>query len=352
MTPHRLAATAVAGAALIVTICVICAVALGGNPPDAAASFVASPRSTTPTASSFPASPSAPTASASGSGAPAIPVDGSAYIGLDGDPNTIAAFDAEAGIDKPAIRGGYIPAGGDFAPFLDDFSPKQGTAPMVSWKIDFTGGKVTSGEMDAYLRKEADEVRTYGGPVFLRPDWEMNGNWMPLWSLPTVTPAQYIASWRHVVDIFRQEGVRDVAFVWSPNTGRYWQYAESAWYPGDQYVTWFGVDGYPRISSGSAILTGPDGLNTVAQLARTHGKPLMLAEWAATLPDPDDNWAFDLVFNWAKAYPDTVKGLVYFDYGTSDNDHLLSDHPSGAAEFRYLIDHGHPKALLSVKPAQ
>lgn len=351
MTPHRLAATAVATAALIVTVCVICAVALGGNPPDAAASAVATTQYPTLAGTVAPGSePSA--ASPSGSGAPQTPADGSVYIGLDGDADIIDAFDAEAGIEKPAIRGGYVPVSGDFAPFLDDFNPKQGTAPMVSWKIDFTGGKVTSGKMDAYLRAQADEVRTYGGPVFLRPDWEMNGNWMPLWSLPAVTPAQYVAAWRHVVNVFRHEGVRNVAFVWSPNTARYWQYPESAWYPGDQYVSWFGVDGYPRVSAGSSIVTGPDGLNAVAQLARAHGKPLMLAEWAATLPDPDDGWAFDLVFNWAKAYPDTVKGLVYFDYGASDNDHLLSHHPAGAAEFRYLIDHGHPKAVLSVKPAR
>jgi hypothetical protein len=341
MIPHRFAATAVAAAALIVTVCVLCAVALGGNPPNAVASAVET---------SHPAPQAAATGSRSGP--PRIPADGSAYIGLDGDPDIIDDFAAEAGIDKPAIRGGYIPVGGDFASFLDNFDPRQGTAPMVSWKIDFTGGRVASGRMDGYLRKQADEVRAYGGPLFLRPDWEMNGNWMQLWSLPAVTPAQYVASWRHVVDIFRHEGVHNVAFVWSPNAARYWQYAVSAWYPGDEYVSWFGVDGYPRVSSGSSILTEPDGLNAVAQLAHKHGKPLMLAEWAATLPDPDDGWAFDLVFNWAKAYPETVKALVYFDYGASDNDHLLADHPAGAAEFRYLIDHGHPKAVLSVEPAQ
>jgi len=332
-----------------VVVCLACAVAFAGANPSRPAGPAASASAKTKAAAS--ATTTAPGSAATTpdgvEGAPAVPADGSLYLGLDGDDTTVPAFDAETGISHPAVLGGYVAVGADFSGLLDEYAALPKTTPMISWKIDFTGGAVVDGKIDGYLRTQANEVRAFGKPVFIRPDWEMNGTWMPQWSLPAVTPAQYIAAWRHVVDIFRQQGVTNASFVWSPNANRYTNDPSSAWYPGDDYVDWIGLDGYPRVAAGDSLFVGVDGLDQMAQFAQSHGKPVMLAEWAATLPDPDSGWAFDLVFEWAQRFPDTVKALVYFDYGSAGNDHLLSDQPIGAAEFRYLVKYG-PKILLTV----
>ena len=273
--------------------------------------------------------------------APATPAQGKLYVGVDVDAGNVAQFDTELGISQPAILGSYVAENGQLSSVLQAGSAYSGTAPMVSWSIDFTQN-ITDGSMDAYLKEQAAEVVDYGKPVFLRPDWEMDGSWYPDWSPPKVSAARYVADWRYIVRLFRAAGAGNAAFVWCPNVGEPIGSAAQDWYPGDAYVDWVGTDVYPRQSAGTSFVTEADGLDQLAAFAQQHGKPMMLAEWGVTSPDPDDGWLFDLVFQWAAEYPETVKALVYFDYVGAKGDHLLVDHPNGAAEFAYLVhtDHG------------
>jgi hypothetical protein len=317
-------------------VSLVFAVAVGGR--SAALSTTVSDQRTTS---------SQPTATRSGP--PAVPANGSLYIGVNANRDDVASFDSETGISQPAIFGGYVSGYQPVSLVLNHMAGLPGSAPLISWGIDFANGKVTKGALDAYLSKQARAIIAYGKPVFLRPDWEMNGNWAT-WSPPKVTPAEYVASWRYIVSMFRSLHATNVAFVWSPNVNDFTSHRASAWYPGDAYVDWVGVDAYPRVSNAQKVVTGTDGLDQLAGLAASHHKPLMLAEWAATSPDPDTVWPFDAVFEWADRYPDTVKALVYFDFSssTTNGDHLLRDHPVGAAEFRYLISRA-PHILLTVQ---
>jgi hypothetical protein len=77
----------------------------------------------------------------------------------------------------------------------------------------------------------------------------MNGWWYP-WGRPQTDPADFIAAWRHVHDLFAKQGVRNVIWSWDPSH----QFsapspdkpasAASEWYPGKKYVDWVGLDGY------------------------------------------------------------------------------------------------------------
>jgi hypothetical protein len=282
------------------------------------------------------------------SGPPAVPANGSIYLGVNANRDDVGSFDSETGIDHPAIFGGYVSGDQPMSLVLNHLQGLPGSAPLISWGVDFQNGAVTDGSLDEYLSTQARALIAYGKPVFLRPDWEMNGDWAA-WSPPKVSPAEYVASWRHIVDMFHALGATNVAFVWCPNANDFSHYRASAWYPGDAYVDWVGVDAYPRTTNAQKVVTGTDGLDQLAEFAAGHQKPVMLAEWAATSPDPDTAWPFDLVFEWADRYPDTVKALVYFDFSSTDStggDHLLHDHPVGAAEFRYLLGRSH--VLLTV----
>jgi Glycosyl hydrolase family 26 len=290
---------------------------------------------------------SVPSAGTAGStlSPPVIPVAGRFYLGAYSSLANLPAFESAAGITQPAIFGGYTGVDGNVKGVLANMSGLSGSIPMVSWKVDFSGGRVVSGDDDAYLHTQASAIKAFGKPVLVRLDWEMNGSWY-VWGSGHVSPNAYVASWRYIRTLFRNQGVTNAAFVWCPNVGELNQKRSELWYPGSNYVDWIGVDAYPDPSDATATTTmvaGTDGMDAMADFAADQRKPFMLAEWGPQVVDAKAPEVFDLVFAWAERHPDSVKALVYFD---SLNDILTSD-PAGAAEYRKLI-RAHQQSLFGV----
>ena len=281
---------------------------------------------------------SPPTSSLTAAVQPAIPRDSTFYLGVSSDPNTLATYDRLSGVRRSSILGGYVLNGGQLMHIVNHSKGMSGTIPLVSWGVDFTHNAILNGTEDAYIRAQAKALAAYGKPVFVRLNWEMNGNWYPQWDGTAVNPAVYVESWRYIREYFWLEGAYNVSFVWCPNVGDPTGSAAYDWYPGNAYVDWVGLDAYPQSHlAAQGLLTGDDGLSSMAEQAAAHSKPLMLAEWAPSTPSPDVGSPFDEIFQWALRYPDTVKALVYFNYGSSRVDHFLVDHPVGATEYRKLI---------------
>jgi hypothetical protein len=119
--------------------------------------------------------------------------------------------------------------------------------PMIAWRGTWFN-EVTSGRSDKVIAETAKRLKQRNRPLLLRWAWEMNGNWY-VWG-PAKNgnkPDEFVASWRRIHDIFRDEGADNVSWVWSPN----WNSSPNAsWnsfdalYPGDEYVDWVGVSGY------------------------------------------------------------------------------------------------------------
>src|SRR5262245_30434658 len=142
---------------------------------------------------------------------------------------------------------------------------------------------IASGAYDSYLRTWAQQAAAYGHPFFVRWDWEMNGNW---WSWGTTTsnqntPADYVAAWRHIHDVFTRAGALNVTRVWCVN----WEFTGEVpleqLYPGDGYVDWTALDGYNTGRQwwmSFSTLFGPT-YNHLLKLAPT--KPIMVAEIAS-----------------------------------------------------------------------
>lgn len=262
------------------------------------------------------------------------PPDGAVYLGVSTDYARLPAFATASGRARPALYGRWTTPGGPVQPVLDD-AARGGFTPLVHWNLPMDGQRITSGQQDGYLRAQAAAVLAFGGPVFLRLDWEFNTGANPLWSPPAVPPEQYVASWRHVSGIFAD--VENVAFVWCPGT---WPAPDgrrvAEWWPGDDVVDWVGLDAYPQSAAKSYLLGGPDGMDETAAFAAGHGKPLMLAEWAPDLPNPDTAEPVDLILDWADAHPG-VQALVYFDFVVERKDYRLSAHPVGAAAYRRRV---------------
>lgn len=173
----------------------------------------------------------------------------------------------------------------------------RGSTPEITWEPwnalgrlnhrqpAYSMARVAAGDYDTYVRRFARLLRRFGHPVLLRFAQEMNGNWYP-WSTGGGrtrfnSPAQFVAAWRHLHDVFASVGASNVRWVWSPIQ----DYGFAGLYPGDRYVDVLGVSGF---NGGSALPWG--GWRTFddlfgSALTRLHDlaptKPVQISETAS-----------------------------------------------------------------------
>jgi len=211
----------------------------------------------------------------------------------------------------------------------------RGKVPMITWEPWDPGkdanlvtdpanqpvyrlSSIVDGRFDAYIRSWARGIREAGGPVMLRPMHEMNGDWYP-WdgSVNGNTPEQFRAAWRHMHDLFAQEGATNVTWVWSINhesvpgtkANRY-----AAYYPGDEYVDWTAVSGFNWGTAGLGSRWHTFSFWYAAPLAylATLGKPICIAEFASV--EQGGSKAAWLLDAYARIRRDPrIKAVVYYD---------------------------------------
>ena len=74
----------------------------------------------------------------------------------------------------------------------------------------------------------------------------MNGPWYS-WGWTHTRAKVFVAAWRHIVDVFRQQGASNVIWLWTVNVDPPNDNAiqnPARWWPGSSYVNWVGIDGY------------------------------------------------------------------------------------------------------------
>jgi len=207
--------------------------------------------------------------------------------------------------------------------------------PMIAWHTTpgITTKDIASGEFDGYIAQYARDVKAYGLPLFIVPICsEFNGSWWQLCSPKAnsnLTRQDFVDAWHRVVDIFRQEGVTNVAWLWIPvafppipqEMGRdpYWQ----AYYPGDEYVDWVGGN----INDWGV----PSWLDPLVQFGIDHKKPFFLAEFAIRHEGTKYthiqriNW-LNAMFNYFASHPQ-IKAIGYYNYQNNpDPNPSGSDH--------------------------
>jgi mannan endo-1,4-beta-mannosidase len=156
----------------------------------------------------------------------------------------------------------------------------NGAVPLVQLDPkDVSIAAIASGHYDSYLITYAEAVRAYRHPVILSFGHEMNGYWYS-WGYHHTSPVLFVAAWRHIVNLFRALGVRNVTWMWTINTVH--QHANvpspGPWWPGGSYVNWVGIDGYYFNSSSTfASLFGP----TIAAVRALTRDPILISETAA-----------------------------------------------------------------------
>jgi mannan endo-1,4-beta-mannosidase len=256
------------------------------------------------------------------------------YIGVfePGAPESyagIAAFTKTTGVN-PGVVSYYS---GWNEPFQTGFAAKaarHGALTLV--QIDPTNislAAIASGQYDNYLRTYANSVRSFGHKVILGFGHEMNGPWYS-WGWTHSRAKMFVAAWRHVVDVFRQQGASNVIWLWTVNVDPPNDNAiqnPARWWPGSSYVNWVGIDGYYLKNSWQfAPLFGPT-IKIAHSLSRMP-IPIIISEVGAATADQPAKIA-DL-FAGVRAYG--LLGFVWFDTNGSRNWTLTT--PAAIAAFR------------------
>jgi hypothetical protein len=208
----------------------------------------------------------------------------------------------------------------------------------------YSDAAIASGAYDTFLVHWADEAKQYGKPLFVRLAAEMNGNW-DSWDAGVNgnSPSDYVAMWRHVVDVVRGQGADNISWVWAPNVSYPGSTPLAQLYPGKKYVDVVGLDGYNWGTSKATThwesfgqIFGPD-LRTLRALA--SGKPIFLAEVGSVEQGGSKaKWITKLVDHVLVA--SHVVGFAWFDIVQSPDDWSISSSSASRRAFRTALQ-GH-----------
>jgi mannan endo-1,4-beta-mannosidase len=242
----------------------------------------------------------------------------------------IAGFAKAAG-RQPNLAGYFSGWVEPFNTAFADTLRQHGVIPFV--QIDPTDASIAAiaaGTYDDYLKLYAESVRDFRHSVVIGFGHEMNASWYS-WGYGHVAPATFVAAWRHLVTVFRQQGADNVTWLWCVEAAGPGIGPVRDWWPGAQYVTWIGIDNFfYRPSQTFATVFG----HTISQI-RSFGKPVLLSETAVGPEAGQFAKIQDLFRGMASA---NTLGLVWFDLdqhgGSYHQDWRIEDAPIAELSFR------------------
>lgn len=252
-----------------------------------------------------------------------------AYVGFTGPRASVSLLAQRTGI-TPDITTLYARIGGYFPASAVRWDTRAGVLPVIQLDPPGSVTAVAAGAYDGWLRSAARDVATAKGRVAVGFAHEFSNPYWP-WSFNHETPAAFIAAWRHIVTVFRRQGARNVAWVWTLSNLTGPRAAPLApYWPGASYVTWVGIDGYYlRPQDTFASVFGP----VLAQVRRFTADPMLITETGAN-PASGRVRAIGDLFRGAAGTPGVV-GLIWFDYFKYGNhDWRINQDAAALAAFR------------------
>lgn len=135
--------------------------------------------------------------------------------------------------------------------------------------------------------------KSYGKKMFLRIGGEFNGKG-PGWNGGGYHPYYYVTMFRKITDMFTAKGLRDsIAVIWcyEPDAANDFDSEDAKgylWYPGDEYVDWFGLDVFdvehfdqsqPDTIRGAITRKGKS--ERFLAMARSKSRPVFMSETSA-----------------------------------------------------------------------
>ncbi|MBO0820288.1 MAG: hypothetical protein J2P26_05505, partial [Nocardiopsaceae bacterium] len=245
------------------------------------------------------------------------------------DPAALRSAQTATGI-QAGIVSWYTGLGQPFAPGHAAQVAAGGALPLIEVDSDTHPlAEVTSGAWDDFLTTYARAVAAYHAPVAIDFNHEFNGTWST-WGPQRNDAKTFVAAWRRIVTIFRRAGADNVIWVWNPNVSSPGVADMRAFYPGDQYVTWTGIDGYFFAGHDTYASVFPA---TLRELAAITAKPVLVVETGAS-PGPRRPAQITSLFAGLRGAANVI-GVIWFDYDKGPGDDWrLEDEGASVAAFR------------------
>jgi beta-mannanase len=101
----------------------------------------------------------------------------------------------------------------------------------------------------------------------------MNADWWAYGYSHTPAPV-FVAAWRHIVNLFRALGADNVTWLWSTAADGAGTGPIKSWWPGSNYVTWVGIEGFyaePTDTFNNVFVS------TIDQVRTLTAKPILLS---------------------------------------------------------------------------
>lgn len=164
---------------------------------------------------------------------------------------------------------------------------------------------ILNGDLDNQIIALAQKISALNSPVFLRPGFEFGESNAGIHNDRDMTAQKFKDIWIHIYQIFIEQNVTNVAWVWNTVNPHMFNYMD--WYPGDGYVDWWGINYFTK-----SQITNSDGF---LDSAVDHNRPIMICESNpiqnnGTTSSLSWNEFFVPYFNKIKSYPD-LKAFVY-----------------------------------------
>jgi len=240
---------------------------------------------------------------------------------------SVRSFSAAAGTHMALVEF-YTPFGSPFPQQEAAQVVALGSTPFIQWNPSTAPlSSIAAGNDDGYVRRYAMAVKAFGHQVVLSFGHEMNGSWSR-WGSTHATPAQFVAAWRRIHNIFANQHVGNVTWSWDPShVGA----DPQPWWPGAAYVDRIGIDGYQRPGQTFAGIFAA----RLALIRSFASKPIFIAETSVAPSSGAPSQIIGL-FNGVIRYH--LSGFVWFDVNRLEQ-WRLEGRPADIRAFRICVAH-------------
>ena len=174
--------------------------------------------------------------------------------------------------------------------------------------------KINQGDYDDFFKKWALDAMDFGGTVYLRYGFEMNGDWFS-WGRQ---PELFKNTWRRIKRLFDACGAHNVKWMFCPNV-MYGKISPELhfkpYYPGDSFVDCLGLDGYnfgDRHSEWHQWQTYEEIFEASIAGLSDFGKPIFIAEIGCADDERKTRWLENFLSRVER--DERIEAFVYFNY--------------------------------------
>jgi hypothetical protein len=210
----------------------------------------------------------------------------------------------------------------------------SGKTLVIYWEPTFDYDTINNGGQDAYITSFARGAETYAKShkFILVPFDEMNLGEEVWGDTGNNTPAKFVTAWKHIHDLFVQQGAADVKWGLAYNSvssGPHPNFAD--YYPGNAYVDYVGVTGFNfgNPSQSASAIFSP----AIAKV-EGYGKPVYIFSVASAAGSDKASWISDFG-SYIKTIPG-LQGFIWFNVNKERNWPVNSD-PGALAAFTKII---------------